>query len=121
VAFFLSLVAVFLLAAIASTAAVSAAVSRVEVAGGLFRFALWPAAVATLAMAVVLAATVAWGVAMSVQAPALFGGDEGILGTSTALTWLAIVAVMAACTCAAAVSVARGLSARVAARTQRPR
>jgi hypothetical protein len=121
VAFFLSLVAVFLLAAIASTAAVSAAVSRVEVAGGLFRFALWPAAVATLAMAVVLAATVAWGVAMSVQAPALFGGDEGILGTSTVLTWLTIVAVMAACTCSAAVSVARGLSARVAARTERLR
>ena len=112
VAFFLSLVAVFLLAAIASTAAVSAAVSRVEVDGRLFSFALWPATVATLAMAVVLSATVAWGVALSVQAPALFADDDGILGVSTVLTWLAIVAVMAACTCAAAVSVVRGLSAR---------
>jgi hypothetical protein len=56
VAFFLSLVGTFLLAAVASAWAVSSAVRRSEVGGRVQRFALYPATVAAIAMVVVLGA-----------------------------------------------------------------
>jgi hypothetical protein len=114
---FLSLIVVFLLATVASTVAVSAAVACVEVGRHLFRFALFPASLATLAMGVVLSAAVVWGVILRVQAPQLFWGNGGILATTTAYTWLVVVAVMAVSTVFAAVAVVRGFSARSVART----
>jgi|tagenome__1003787_1003787.scaffolds.fasta_scaffold13651535_2 hypothetical protein len=57
--FVLSLLGIFLLAAIASTAAISRIVASSEINGHLYRFALVPGAIATLAMGVMLAATVA--------------------------------------------------------------
>jgi len=112
VALFLSLVGVFLLAALASAGAVTVAVGRVEVGGRTLRFALYPAAVAAAAMAVVLVGTTVWGVTLRAEAPALFSGDEGILATPTYATWLAIVAVMAVSTAVAVVASIRGLRAR---------
>jgi hypothetical protein len=109
---FLSIALVFLLAAAASTASVSAAVGRSGVGERLYRFAIYPAALAALAMAVVSIATVVWGLALWWQAPALFTGDDGILATPTAASWLVILAVMGGCTCAAVVGVVRGLRAR---------
>jgi hypothetical protein len=112
VALFLSLAGTFLLSAAASAGAVSVAVSRSELGARFYRFALFPGTLAALAMGVVLVATVVWGLALRAQAPALFSGDEGILATPTAATWLVIVAVMAACACAASAAMLRGLRAR---------
>jgi hypothetical protein len=112
VALFFSLVGVFLLAALASAAAFTAAVRRVETGGRTLRFALYPAAVAAAAMVVVLVGTTVWGVTLRAQAPALFSGDEGILATPTYATWLVIVAVMAVSTAVAVVAAIRGLRAR---------
>jgi hypothetical protein len=112
VALFLSLGGAFLLAAAASAAAVSVAVSRGEIGARFYRFALFPGTLAALAMGVVLVATVVWGLALRAQAPALFSGDEGVLATPTAASWLAIVAVMAVCACAALAATVRGLRAR---------
>jgi hypothetical protein len=77
-----------------------------------YRFALFPAALATLAMGVVLVATVFWGLALRAHAPTLFSGDEGILATPTAATWLVIVVAMGLSVCAALAAVVCGLRAR---------
>lgn len=111
VALFLSIAAAFVLAAVASAASVSVAVRRSEVGERLYRFALYPAGLATLAMVVVSTATLVWGLALWAQAPALFQGHDGILATSTVATWLVILAVMGGSTCAAVAAVARGLGA----------
>jgi hypothetical protein len=111
VALFLSIVAMFLLAAVASTAAVSAAVGRSDIGERLYRLALYPAALAAVAMVVVSFATAVWGLALWAQAPALFSGDDGILATPTAASWLAILVVMAGCACLAIVAAVRGLKA----------
>lgn len=112
VTLFLSLAGAFLLAAIASAWAVSAAVGRAEVGERTVRFALYPATVAAIAMVVVLAGTVVWGLALRAQSPALYAGDDGILATPTYATWLAIVVVMAASTAVAVAATVRGLRAR---------
>ena len=112
VALFLSLVGPFVLAALASAWAVTAAVGRVEVGGRALRFALYLGAVATAAMAAVLVSTIVWGLALLAQAPALFSGDEGILATPTYATWLAIVVGMAVSAAVAVVASIRGLRAR---------
>jgi hypothetical protein len=111
VALFLSLAGAFLLEAAASAAAISAAVGRSDVRERPFRFALYAAVIAALAMGVVLLGTLVWGLALRVSAPALFSGNDGILDTSTATTWLAIVALMSASAGAAAFAVVRGLRA----------
>jgi hypothetical protein len=91
---------------------VSVVVSRCEIGARFYGFALFPAALAALAIGVVLVATVVWGLALRARAPALFSGDGGILATPTAATWLAIVAVMAVCACAASAGMVRGLHTR---------
>lgn len=112
VALFVSLTGAFLLAAAASVAAVSVAVRRCEIGARFYRFALFPGTLTALAMGVVVVATVVWGLALRAQAPALFSGNEGILATPTIASWLVIVAVMAACACAASAAMVRGLRAR---------
>jgi hypothetical protein len=112
IALFLSVVGAFVLAAAASAGPVSVAVSRCEIGARFYRFALFPAALAALAMGLVLVATVFWGLALRAQAPPLFSGDEGILATPAAATWLAIVASMGVCVCAAFAAVILGLRAR---------
>jgi hypothetical protein len=75
--FFLSWAGVFLLAAIVSTAAVSIAVSRSEVPAQLFRFALGPAAIAVLTMAVMFVAVLAWGLLVQSQVPGYLDRPDG--------------------------------------------
>jgi hypothetical protein len=106
------LIAVLVLGAATSAWAVSRAILRSEVPARLYRFALAPALVATGAMALMLVAAVVWGVALRASDPALFGGGDGIHGTSTALSWGVQVAVMALCTLAALLGVRRGLLSR---------
>jgi ribose/xylose/arabinose/galactoside ABC-type transport system permease subunit len=106
----------FLIGAIASTAAVAAAVARSEIGRQRFRtlgvriviepyrFALLPATVAALAMAVTVGGVIGWGIVAHHVAPHAF-----TLGTS--LIWLAIVGAMAVATLIAAIGVARGHAA----------
>ena len=112
VALFLSLVGAFMLAALASAWAVTAAVGRIEVGSRILRFAIYAAAVAAVAMTVVLVGTTVWGLGLLAQAPGLFSADEGILATFTYATWLVIVVVMAVSTAVALVASIRGLRAR---------
>jgi hypothetical protein len=112
VTFFLSLVAVFVAAAVVSTAAVSLAVALSEIDAGVLRFALGPATVTTVAMGVMFLATLIWGLSLRADVPQLFNGDGGVAATSTALSWLGIVIVMGVATAVAAAAMVRGLRAR---------
>jgi ABC-type transport system involved in cytochrome c biogenesis permease component len=98
VAAFLLWVGVFVVAAIASTVAVSAAALDAEVDGSLYRRAALPAVATAVAMAFVVASVVAWGIGLAIVSPADFWGFDGILSSSTPLTWLGIVVVMAGAT-----------------------
>lgn len=104
------LATVLFVGAVASAWAVSAAIARAKISGRLLRYALAPASLATLAMAVMLIGAVVWGIGLRAHAPQLWGGDDGVLATSTALSWLAQVVLMAICTAIAAVGLSRGLT-----------
>jgi hypothetical protein len=108
---------VLITAAIVSTGAVCFAVVRSEISEKLLRFAVLPFILATISMALILAATIIWGLGLRDGAPQLFAGNDGIVGTSTTGTWLSIVIVMAIATLLAVISLLRGLSARSALRT----
>ncbi len=110
--FFLAWVGVFFVAAIASTVSVAAAAIRTDVDTTLYRRAALPAAVAAIAMAVTAMAVAVYGAALLVSDPTLFWGDNGMLATTTAWTWGALVAVMAVATAAAAVNARTALAER---------
>jgi hypothetical protein len=107
VAIGLSWVGVFALAAICSTWAVSAAIARSEIPERVYRWALGPAAVATLAMVGMLAAVIVWGIGLQAQAPQYFYGNQGILATNTEASWLGHVVVMSVATLIAIAGVVR--------------
>lgn len=109
---FVGLMGIFLLGAVASTWAVAAAIRRSEVSGRLFRFALVPATVTALAMALMLGAVVGWGLALRAADPAAFNGYDGIFASSTALAWIGNIVVMAVATAVAVAAVLRGFGAR---------
>jgi hypothetical protein len=98
----------FMVAAIASAAAVSVVVIRSEVSERLFRFARIPALITTLAMAVIMAATLTWGLAARAANPQLFSEDEGLLASNTTVSWLLILALMAIFTAIAIAALVRG-------------
>ena len=104
-------------AAIASAGSVCFAVVHSEISEKLLRFAVLPSILATISMALVLAATITWGLGLRDGAPQLFAGNDGLVGSSTTGTWLGIVIAMAIATVLAALSLLRGLSARSALRT----
>jgi hypothetical protein len=106
---FLIWIGIFILAVIASTVAASAAALDAEIDASLYRRAAIPAVVTALAMVVVATAVVLWGIGVALVAPAIFWGSEGILGGSTALTWLGVVVAMGA---AAAVAIRAAVRAR---------
>jgi len=105
-----------IVAAIASAGAVCFAVARSEISEKLLRFALLPSILVTISMALILAATIIWGLGLRDGAPQLFAGNDGLVGSSTLGTWLGIVIAMAIATVLAAVSLLRGFSARSALR-----
>ncbi len=104
-------------AAIAGAGSVCFAVVHSEISEKLLRFAVLPSILATISMALVLAATITWGLGLRDGAPQLFAGNDGLVGSSTTGTWLGIVIAMAIATVLAALSLLRGLSARSALRT----
>jgi hypothetical protein len=103
-------------AAIVSAGSVCFAVARSEISERLLHFAVLPSVLTTISMALILAATITWGLRLRDSAPQLFAGNDGIVGSSTMGTWLAIVIAMAIATILAAISLMRGLSAHSALR-----
>jgi hypothetical protein len=109
---FVSWFAAFGLAALASTAAVSIAVSRCEVAPSLFRRALAPAALATLLMLIMLSSAVTWGLFVRAEMPDYLDRTAGPLGETVYVAWLGQVTVMALATLIAAFALLRAYRAR---------
>jgi hypothetical protein len=92
---FLAWVGSFVAAAVASTVAVSAAALRAEVDGRFYERAARPAVLATATIVVGVLAVAAWGIGVLAGHAADFWGFEGLVSSSTALTWLGILATMA--------------------------
>lgn len=107
-----SLVALFILGAIASTYAVLDAIARSEIDTRLLRFALLPGVVATVAMLAMVVAHVLWSFALWQNAPDYFWGNQGILASSTLLGAIAQVVIMVGAALIAARAVFQGLAAR---------
>jgi hypothetical protein len=92
---FAAWVGVFCVAAAASTVAVTVAAINSSIPSELYLRAVTPALVVAGTMAAVAIAVVVWGLAVLATQPSLFWGNDGFLATSTALSWLAVVAGMA--------------------------
>ncbi len=107
-----SLVALFILGAIASTYAVLDAIARAEIPEGLLRFALIPGVVATIAMVVMVLAHLLWSFVLWQNAPDIFWGDDGLLATSTLSGMVVQVVVMLVATVVAIRALAQGFAAR---------
>jgi hypothetical protein len=107
-----SLIAVFVVAAAASTGAVLSAIARSEITPRLYRFARIPGMLLTVAMAGMLLAVVAWVLALWQAAPAQFFGNDGLLASSTILSSLAQVILMLGAIAVAARAIARGMAMR---------
>jgi hypothetical protein len=107
---FLSWGGLFVLCAIASTSAVSIAMSRSELNPRLFRLALWPAVAAAACMAIVLAAVVLWGLAVRTDVPSYFSTPDTPFRIAYGVSWFADVAVMVVATLVATVALVRGFS-----------
>jgi hypothetical protein len=118
------LMLVFILGAFASTLAVWKVVSNTDVEQETFRaagrtltvkvytFAFAPAVITTLAMLVMLAATLAWGWLAFSALPEVFSGNFGPWQTSTQAWYYGIVALMGLCILAAFYGLRRGRPAR---------
>ena len=107
VGFFLVWGALFVLAASASTAAVSIAVSRSDLSPALYRFALGPGVAATVTMLVMLGAVVAWGLLVRAELPAYLAQPNSPLRWAAGLTLLVEIGVMALATLVAAIALIR--------------
>jgi hypothetical protein len=118
------LMLVFILGAIASTLAVWKAISNTDTeqetfhAAGrsltmkIYKFAFVPAVITTLAMLMMLLATIAWGWLYFSAMPEVLAGNFGPWDTSTQAWYFGIVVLMVICTLAATFGVRRGRPAR---------
>jgi hypothetical protein len=119
------LMLVFILGAIASTLAVWKAISNTDTEQEVFhaigrsltikvyQFAFVPAVITTLAMLVMLLATIAWGWLSFSAMPEVFAGNFGPWGTSTQAWYFGIVALMVVCSLAALLGLRRGRPGRI--------
>ena len=105
-------VSIFLTAAATSAASVCTAVARSPLARNVLRFAVFPSVIATVAMIVMLIGTLCWGISIQSTAPSLFAGYDGLIGSSTILTWLGILIAMTISTSIAITFLIRSLSVR---------
>ena len=105
---------VLIAAIVASTGAWCVAMARSEISQELWRFALLLSIPATIAMGVILAAILTWGLGLHSTVPQLFNSNGGLFASSTAFTWLGGVIAMGMLLLIAVVSLVRGLSARSA-------
>jgi hypothetical protein len=97
----------FVLAAVVSAAAVSAAVIRSEPFGSIFRLERVAALLAALSMALTLLALVAWGASAVSVAPQVFYTAPGWTNIDTAHTWLLAAVAMSIATAVALVTAIR--------------
>ena len=103
----------FVLCAIASTYAVTRAVQLGSVGEETYRFALIPATVTVGAMALMLVATVVWGLLASAALPAEFYRTPFAWPSNlTFASWLLVVTVMSLATIVGAIALLRGFAAR---------
>ncbi len=102
----------FVALAALSTWSLSRAIAMADLGGRLIRFAFVPSVVTAGALVVILAGTIAWGVAAHVHAPQLFDRAELNVGYATATSWGLVVAVMALAAAAAVLAVIRGANVR---------
>jgi hypothetical protein len=108
--FFLGLVGLFFVAAVASPAAISVALLLSPVSEAWYRLARWPSAGAVGAMGLSLFAIVAWGIYANHAAPQAFHGALGLLGLNTDLSWAGVVIAMSLATLVAAAAVGRSFA-----------
>jgi hypothetical protein len=101
------LIGFFMLAAIASAAAVSLAVVRTDLNDVVLGLARWPSIIATAAMGLSLAGVVVWGAGLHSAAPSSFALDGGVLTSYAYVTFLRVVIVMALAVVAALVALWR--------------
>jgi hypothetical protein len=118
------LIAIFILGAIASAAAVWKLISRTDVEQDTiallgksatikpYEFAFAPAVVATLSMLVMFVATVVWGWLSYSLRPDLFTGSMGVMMTSTRGSFAFTLITMTAAVAIAFIGVVRGYSSR---------
>jgi hypothetical protein len=117
------LLLVFILGAILSSIAVWKAITRTDIEQETFRaighefvvkvykFAFWPAVIASVSMLVMLCATVAWGLLAFSALPQVFVGNFGLWQTSTQAWFIGIIVVMILSTLAAFYGLVRSRSA----------
>ncbi len=101
------LIGFFMLATIASAAAVSLAVVRTDLNDVVLGLARWPSIIATAAMGLSLAGVVVWGAGLHSAAPSSFALDGGVLTSYAYVTFLRVVIVMALAVVAALVALWR--------------
>ena len=118
------MMAVFVLGAIASTAAVWKLVSQTDIEQEEFRavrrsitikiydFAFWPAVVTTLAIFISLVSTLTWGILSFSSLPGVLNGNYGMWGTSTEFWFVSIILLMTLSTIAAFLGLKRARSAQ---------
>jgi hypothetical protein len=103
----------FVLCAVASTYAMARAVQLGSVGEETYRFALAPAAVTVGAMALMLGATVVWGLLAGAALPDVFYRAPGAWPSNlTFASWLIVVLVMALATVVGVLALLRGFAAR---------
>jgi hypothetical protein len=118
------LMATFVLGAIASTLAVWKVISDTNIEQETFhvlrgvatlkiyRFAFLPAVITAIAMVVMLAGTMMWGLISFSTLPQVLSGNYGPWGTSTQAWFIAIITLMTISTLAALLGLVRGRSAQ---------
>jgi hypothetical protein len=99
--------------AVVSALALSRIVTDGKLGDGLLRYAFVPGLVATVALLLLLGATVAWGIAAHAEVPALFDRGDLAHGSATAVSWLLDVLVMAGAAGIALMATIRGASGGV--------
>lgn len=115
---------VFVLGAIASTAAVWKVISNIDTEESvskvsqhqnsvkLYEFAFVPAVITALSMLLMLIATIVWGWLAYTALPQVFAENWGLLLTNTTGSFVVILMIMAASTAIAFLGLVRGYSAR---------
>lgn len=101
-----------ILTALISAGSLCLVVTRSELAEPSLRRAVPPFILATASMALIAVSSLLWGLGLRANAPQFFAGNNGLVGSSTAGTWLVIVTIMVLATGSAVVSLRRGLAAR---------
>jgi hypothetical protein len=116
------LMATFVLGAIVSTLAVWKVVSRTDIEQETFQaikrnitvkiynFAFWPAVVTTMAMFIMLVATLTWGSLAFSSLPGVFTGNFGPWGTSAQFWFAGVILLMTLSTVVAFLGLMRGRS-----------